>query len=162
MQRSKKVAAVMLMLTSFAFNAKANIITNSNQVRHQEEDQEQILKLEYGKPLKVTVSSSEIYRISFAPNVIVAIWGDNTKYSALLSKNGSELFLTTKVEENKKIHLSKKNLLWLTPVKRHSLMTSSTSRSRSKDNRKEKKVKVKNCKQSAKIKKYFINTRNLY
>ncbi len=106
MQRSKKVAVAMLMLTSFAFNAKANVIANSNQIRQQEEDQEQILKLEYGKPLKVTVSSSEINRISFAPNVIVAIWGDNTKYSALLSKNGSELFLTTKVEENKKIHLS--------------------------------------------------------
>ncbi|MCA0253883.1 MAG: type-F conjugative transfer system secretin TraK [Proteobacteria bacterium] len=106
MQRNNKVVIAMLMLTSFTLSAKANVIANSNQIRHQEEDKEQILKLEYGKPLKVTVSSSEINRISFVPNVIVAIWGDNTKYSALLSKNGSELFLTTKVEENKKIHLS--------------------------------------------------------
>lgn len=106
LRKHSKALLVMLMLTSLSFGANANVTPSSNQIRHQELDQEQILKLEYGKPLKVTVSSNEINRISFAPNVIVAIWGDNTKYSALLSKNGSELFLTTKVEANKKIHLS--------------------------------------------------------
>ncbi len=108
MQRNSKVLLATLMLASLSFSAKAStaLSANHNNYLQHEIAQEHILKLEYGKPLKITVSANEINRISFAPNVIVAIWGDNTKYSALLSKNGSELFLTTKVEENKKIHLS--------------------------------------------------------
>ncbi len=106
MQRSNKVVIAMLMITSFSFNAKANETPSAKQISYQKQEQEQIINLEYGKAFKVNLSANEINRISFAPNVIVAIWGDNTKYSALLSRSGSELFLTTKVEANKKIHLS--------------------------------------------------------
>ena len=61
-------------------------------------ESEDVIGLQYGKPVKLQISSNEINRISFAPKVVVAIWGDNSKYSASLSKSGSELFLTTKID----------------------------------------------------------------
>ena len=55
-------------------------------------------KIEYKKPLQLNISSQGINRISIRPHIATMIWGDDSMYSAALSGNGSEIFLTSKVE----------------------------------------------------------------
>ena len=54
----------------------------------------------------MTISSTGINRISIAPFIATTIWGDSAQYSALLSHNGSELFLTSKLEAGKSFALA--------------------------------------------------------
>jgi hypothetical protein len=63
-------------------------------------------KIKYIKPIDLTISASGVNRISLAPHIITTIWGDGSEYSATLSNNGSELFITSKVPENSKIVLA--------------------------------------------------------
>ena len=60
----------------------------------------------YKKPLKLSISQSGINRISFAPNIVTNIWGDADEYSASLSANGSEIFLTSKLEAGNNIAIA--------------------------------------------------------
>lgn len=64
------------------------------------------LYIEYKQPAQVTISSTGINRISIAPFIATTIWGDSAEYSALLSHNGSELFLTSKLEAGKSFALA--------------------------------------------------------
>ena len=64
------------------------------------------LYIEYKQPAQVTISSTGINRISIAPFIATTIWGDSAEYSALLSHNGSELFLTSKIEAGKSFALA--------------------------------------------------------
>ncbi len=64
------------------------------------------LYIEYKQPAQVTISSTGINRISIAPFIATTIWGDSAQYSALLSHNGSELFLTSKLEAGKSFALA--------------------------------------------------------
>lgn len=62
--------------------------------------------IKYKKPLDLKISAVGMNRISLAPNIITTIWGDSSEYNATLSGNGSELFLTSKLEENNNIALA--------------------------------------------------------
>ena len=64
------------------------------------------LYIEYKQPAQVTISSTGINRISIDPFIATTIWGDSAQYSALLSHNGSELFLTSKLEAGKSFALA--------------------------------------------------------
>ena len=64
------------------------------------------LYIEYKQPAQLTISSTGINRISIAPFIATTIWGDSAEYSALLSHNGSELFLTSKLESGKRFALA--------------------------------------------------------
>jgi len=64
------------------------------------------LYIEYKQPAQVTISSTGINRISLVPFIATTIWGDSAQYSALLSHNGSELFLTSKLEAGKSFALA--------------------------------------------------------
>lgn len=64
------------------------------------------LYIEYKQPAQLTISSTGINRISIAPFIATTIWGDSAEYSALLSHNGSELFLTSKLEAGKSFALA--------------------------------------------------------
>lgn len=60
----------------------------------------------YKKPLKLSISQNGINRMSFAPNIITNIWGDADEYSANLSANGSEIFLTSKLEAGNNVAIA--------------------------------------------------------
>lgn len=62
--------------------------------------------IEYIKPIELTISGDGINRISLAPMIATTIWGNATEYSALLSNNGAELFLSSKVETGKSFALA--------------------------------------------------------
>lgn len=60
----------------------------------------------YKKRLPINIGANGVNRISFAPYIITNIWGDASEYSATLSSNGSELFVTSKLAAGKKIILA--------------------------------------------------------
>ena len=92
----------MLIAMIYAESAMANSLTISSKVQSVGER----AIAEYKKPLKLNISENGINRISFAPNIITNIWGDSSEYSASLSNNGSELFLTSKLEAGNNIALA--------------------------------------------------------
>lgn len=61
--------------------------------------------ISYDNPLHLNISSMGMNRISFAPNIVTTIWGDAGEYGATLSDNGSELFITSRVEAGNNIAL---------------------------------------------------------
>jgi len=62
--------------------------------------------ISYDNPLHLDISSTGMNRISLAPNIVTTIWGDTDEYGAILSDNGSELFITSRGEAGKDIALS--------------------------------------------------------
>jgi len=60
----------------------------------------------YKKPLSVDISAVGINRISLGSKIATAIWGDSAEYSAALSSNSRELFLTSKLEVGKTINIA--------------------------------------------------------
>lgn len=82
------------------------ILLLSNSAQGAEHVKKEELYIEYKQPAQVTISSTGINRISIAPFIATTIWGDSAQYSALLSHNGSELFLTSKLEAGKSFALA--------------------------------------------------------
>jgi hypothetical protein len=64
------------------------------------------IHIEYKKPIELTISGDGINRISLAPMIATSIWGNSSEYAALISNNGSELFLSSKVETGKSFALT--------------------------------------------------------
>jgi hypothetical protein len=96
MNRSKFVSALALTSTL--------LLAGSSQGADYAKKEE--LYIEYKQPVQLTISSSGINRISLYPFIATTIWGDAAEYSALLSHNGSELFLTSKLEAGKSFALA--------------------------------------------------------
>jgi hypothetical protein len=64
------------------------------------------LKTEYVRPVSIIVSSNGINRINFSKIRIAKIVGDASRYEVVLSEDGSNLFLTSKVAAGEGINLS--------------------------------------------------------
>lgn len=60
----------------------------------------------YGKETKIDISSNHVNRLSFGSHYVKAIIGDESKYSALMQNNNSEIFITSSVKPPEIIHLS--------------------------------------------------------
>ena len=97
MSRSKLVPIYALLMPILFLS------TSSQGVEYAKKEE---LYIEYKQPAQVTISSTGINRISIAPFIATTIWGDSAEYSALLSHNGSELFLTSKIEAGKSFALA--------------------------------------------------------
>lgn len=63
-------------------------------------------QVEYINPVNIQVSARGVNHISFAPLIISTITGDVSEYSASVSENGSEIFLTSKLEAGNIIPLA--------------------------------------------------------
>jgi len=91
----ERIASILISLLCFsAYSTNANDLTKN------------IPHIEYIKPIELIISGEGINRISFAPMIATTIWGNATEYSALLSNNGAELFLSSKVETGKSFALA--------------------------------------------------------
>lgn len=62
--------------------------------------------IKYIEPINIKVSAKGINHISLAPQVVTAVWGDESHYSINLSDNGSELFITSKLSTGEFIPLA--------------------------------------------------------
>lgn len=64
------------------------------------------IAIDYAKPLEVTISSRAVNRISFGKGQIIKVAGDSSKYHMLLSDDGHNLFMTSRVAPPEAINLS--------------------------------------------------------
>ena len=64
------------------------------------------IRVKYGKPIKLSITDKAMNRIGFGGHVISKIIGDNNSINSIVSDNGSELFLTSKVVAGKMINIS--------------------------------------------------------
>lgn len=64
------------------------------------------LEIEYLKPIDLNISSNGINRLNFGDERITKIIGDSSQYSAVVSDNGSDLFLTSKLAAGEIIDLT--------------------------------------------------------
>lgn len=64
------------------------------------------LEIEYLKPTQLNISSTGINRLNFGDERITKIIGDNSQYSVVLTDNGSDLFLTSKIAAGSVIDLT--------------------------------------------------------
>lgn len=92
-----KFVFIILLLHT---NAIAASVNDSNAAQLKE------LILDYKKPISIELSSNFINRLNFQNNRIVKIIGDESKFTKLLSSDGSNLFITSKMPASSEFDIS--------------------------------------------------------
>lgn len=102
MNNSLKIILVIVLALSLTKSAVADSLAISGKACRIKDK----VVVEYGKPLELAISAVGVNRIGFAPNIVTNIWGDASEYSAMVSDNGHELFITSRLEAGRDIALA--------------------------------------------------------
>lgn len=70
-----------------------------------QEEQEGV-SIKYGKAQIVDIAADKVNRLSFAPLVVKSLWGEGSKYKAVLSDSGRELFISPQVAVGESVELA--------------------------------------------------------
>lgn len=93
---------ILVLLISF-FVTKVHA---KDRVKSFAERQNEELIIEYTKPISIELSSNFINRFNFKNNRISKIVGDHSKFTSVLSSDGSNLFLTSKIPSENEFDIS--------------------------------------------------------